>query len=925
MSDGRTESQVRWEMVERLFDAALEIPEEDRADWVRDASAGDDDIYRQVNLLLAGHARGEGFLDRPLAITMATNPRELIGNALAGRYRIEGELGRGGMAVVYLAHEHKHGRQVVLKVLHPGMASTRDIAERFTREVRIIAKLAHPHLIGLIDSGEAAGLLYYVMPFVEGETLRAKLLREHKLPLGESLNLLHDIAAGLAYAHQHGVVHRDLKPENVLCAETHAFLLDFGIAKILEVSPQDASATGEWTIIGTPGYMSPEQHLPGHTIDHRADIYSFGLIAREILLGQRPIVGGPRLGQLGITLDGSTPLPAALSQLIDECLEIDPAARPQTAAELLQRIARLRPSGTIPALPGKKRSGRGIWYASAGAIAVVGAIAWFIRPSVTHPVLPLPVAVAAFSNQTGDSTLDIWGRMGGDWVTQGLQETGLVSVVPWPVSLLASQQYEEEGRKGTLVEHMKKETGALTIVTGSYYLVGDSLQFRVEATDVTAGKLLGAPQPLTVPRDSALSAIRELRERLMGTVGLFTNELIGGMSAGELSRRPPTFDAFVAFDQGIRSSRGQDYPAAAEAFGKAYQLDTSFLAALLYHANALANDAQYARMDSALGTVRPRLNELSETHRHWFTFLEATLAGDGAKAIEAARRRAQASPAGMAWYNLAVVLLRAGQVKEALSALGQADPDRGEMRGWSSYWTQLAHAYHMAGDYERELTAARSMETRFPDRRVALVLEARALAVMGRLAELDSALEVSSTLPPTTYWSQGAAMVVAGQELLAHGNREDGRRFLARGINWLRAELTLHPTERGHRYWLASALYALNRWSEAAEIFTQLSVESPWRGEYSWEAALALYRSGADSAEVARWLRPPAPRERGMFATYRGRLALIQGDREAALSIFADALRLGMEGLTWLHPSGVPDFEMLGEMRNRMPRGILPE
>ena len=924
MSKEPTESQVRWERVERLFDAALDIPEEDRADWVRDASVGDEDLHRAVMQLLAGHRRAPGFLDRPLTITMATNPREVIGQALEGRYRIESELGRGGMAVVYLAYEHKHGRQVVLKVLHPGMASTRDIADRFSREVRIIAKLAHPHLIGLIDSGEAAGLLYYVMPFVQGETLRAKLLREGRLPPSEAIPLLRDIAAGLAYAHQHGVVHRDLKPENVLCAETHSFLMDFGIAKILEASPRDASETGEWTVIGTPGYMAPEQHVPGQVIDHRADIYSFGLIAKEVLLGQRPIVGGPRLADAGITVDEPAPLPAGLAQLIDDCLEIDPPARPESANELLQRLARLRPSGSMQALPAPTRSRLRVWYLSAGAVAVIGAVAWFSRPGRARPDLPVPVAVAPFVNQTGDSTLDIWGRMGGDWVTQGLQETGLVSVVPWPVSLLASQRYEEEGRKGTLVEHMKHETGALTIVTGSYYLVGDSLQFRVEATDASAGKLLGAPQPITVPRDSALSAIRELRERLMGTVGLFTNELIGGTSAGDLSRRPPTFDAFVAFDQGIRNSRDQDYPGAAAQFEKAYQLDTSFLAVLLFQANALANDNQHAKMDSVLGTVRPRLNELSESHRHWFAFLEATLAGDGAGAIEAGRRRVQASPAAMGWYNLALVQLRAGQVNEALSSLGQVDPDRGEMRGWSSYWTQLAHGYHMAGDYERELAAARSLATRYPDRRVALVLEARALAVMGRLAELDSVLDVHSTLPPTTYWSQGAAMVLAGQELLAHGNREDGRRFLARGINWLRAELVLHPEERGHRYWLGSALYALNRWSEAAEIFKKLSTESPTRGDYSWEAALALYRSGADSAEAARWLRPPTPREQGMFATYRARLALIKGDREAALSMFADALRYGVEGLAWLHASGVPDFEMLGEMRSRMPAGILP-
>ena len=167
-------------------------------------------------------------------------------------------------------------------------------------------------------------------------------------------------------------------------------------------------------------------------------------------------------------------------------------------------------------------------------------------------------------------------------------------------------------------------------------------------------------------------------------------------------------------------------------------------------------------------------------------------------------------------------------------------------------------------------------------------------------------------------------MVMAGQELLAHGNKEDGRRYLARGINWLRAELAIHPEERGHRFWLGSALYSLNRWADAAEVFKRLSVESPARGDYSWEAAVALLRAGADSAEVARWLRPPVPRERGMFALYRGRIELIKGNREAALSIFADALRYGVEGLAWVHASGVLDFEMLGDMRTRMPPGILP-
>jgi tetratricopeptide (TPR) repeat protein len=512
--------------------------------------------------------------------------------------------------------------------------------------------------------------------------------------------------------------------------------------------------------------------------------------------------------------------------------------------------------------------------------------------------------------------------MAGDWVTQGLQETGLASVVPWPASLLASERYEPGTGEESLVSHIRKETGAGTVITGSYYLVGDSLQFRVEAIDAARGQLIGAPQPMVVARDSAVTAIREVRDRLMGTVGLFTNEFI--VAARELSRRPPKFDAYVAFDQGLKAARAQDYSASALHYARAYQSDTTFTAALLYQANANWNEGEYARMDSVLGLVRSRLDQLSEFHRNWFVFLEATLAGDGERALAAARATANNAPGSMAWYNLALSALRAGRVDEARAALEKLDPDRGEMRGWSPYWTQLSHVYHMQGNHDRELAAARELRLRYPDRRVGLTLEARALAVMGRLAELDSVLDASSTEPPTTYWSQGAALVVAGEELLAHERREEGRRYLARGVNWLRAELALHPEDRSHRYWLGSALYDLNRWSDAATVFEGLSAETPDRNGYRWLAGLARLRAGADSAEVAGWLRNPGDRERGDYSVILARVAMIKGDREGALSILADGLRYGVDGLVWLHGSAVRDFEMLGEMRSRVPPGILP-
>jgi tetratricopeptide (TPR) repeat protein len=168
-------------------------------------------------------------------------------------------------------------------------------------------------------------------------------------------------------------------------------------------------------------------------------------------------------------------------------------------------------------------------------------------------------------------------------------------------------------------------------------------------------------------------------------------------------------------------------------------------------------------------------------------------------------------------------------------------------------------------------------------------------------------------------------MIVAGEELLSHGRKEEGRRYLARGVNWVRAELAVNPADQNHRYWLGSALYDLNRWSESAAIFERLATEQPARLDYHWLTGLARLRSGADSMEVERWFPVPADWERGEYLVARARVALIRGDREAALSIFADALRYGINGVAWLHGSGVRDFEMLGELRARMPAGILPE
>ncbi len=215
--------------------------------------------------------------------------------ALADRYRIERELGQGGMATVYLAEDLKHHRKVAIKVLKPDLSAAVG-AERFLREIRIAANLTHPHIVPLFDSGSVEGLLYYVMPYIEGESLGARVRRDGSLPVEESLRILREVADALTFAHERGIVHRDIKPENVMLTGGHALVSDFGVAKAISAGAGDAGITTAGMAVGTPAYMAPEQVAADPDTDHRADIYALGTLAYELLAGRTPFTGPQRTG-----------------------------------------------------------------------------------------------------------------------------------------------------------------------------------------------------------------------------------------------------------------------------------------------------------------------------------------------------------------------------------------------------------------------------------------------------------------------------------------------------------------------------------------------------------------------------------------------------------------------------------------------------
>jgi len=313
-----------------------------------------------------------------------------VSAALGDRYRLEMRvdgkpalIGEGGMATVFLAEDVRHDRWVAIKVLKPDVATAIG-AERFLREIHIAAQLHHPHILGLIDSGQADDLLYYVMPYVSGDTLRERIENEGALPIPDAVRLLREVADALGRAHKAGVVHRDIKPENVLIEEGHALVSDFGVAKALSEAT-DAIVTGRSTAgftIGTPAYMAPEQAAGDPTIDHRADIYALGIMAYEMLTGDVPFDSPTPQGMLAaqVSVEPDPPrsrrldVPPMLESLVMKCLIKDPAGRFQRAEEILVALDQMG-TPSMPGFGGAAPPPSPSWFGRLPGAARVGLIA----------------------------------------------------------------------------------------------------------------------------------------------------------------------------------------------------------------------------------------------------------------------------------------------------------------------------------------------------------------------------------------------------------------------------------------------------------------------------------------------------------------------------------------------------------------------
>ena len=511
---------------------------------------------------------------------------EPLAAALTDRYRIERELGRGGMATVYLAHDIRHDRPVALKVLRPELVASLG-PERFLLEIRIAARLRHPHILPVHDSGETAGRLWYTMPYVEGESLRQLLSRERQLPVDRAVRIATQVLGALGYAHGHGVIHRDIKPENILLESDQAVVADFGVARAISAAGEDR-LTETGLALGTPAYMSPEQATASRDLDGRSDLYALGCVLYEMLAGQPPFVGATAQQLLARhAIDPVPPLrtvrdtiPAPVEQSVTRALAKVPADRFATAGEFAEALTRAG-NGVVasPALPRRRSASRIVvpLVAALGLALMVGYL-WWPRPKIVLD--PDLVAVVPF-------------RVGGAAQALGYLREGMIDLVAArlageggvraadPGSVMAAWRRAAGSDAGDLSEsdalHLARRLGAGRLLVGG--AVGTPGHLALNASLLPVGV---AGQRAEAKVEGAADSLPQLVDQLIAQ--LITEEAGAQHGLAGLVNRP--LPALRLYLEAQAAYRRADYADAVLGFSRALDLDSTFAMAGLRLAGA---------------------------------------------------------------------------------------------------------------------------------------------------------------------------------------------------------------------------------------------------------------------------------------------------------------------------------------------------
>lgn len=852
-----TQNRHGWSDVKQIFIEALELPADERAAYLDRTCS--DALRSEVERLLRAHERVSApgsMFDDPLAelagCLMAEvdgrdrDAAEALQSDLSGRYTIERELGSGGMATVYLARDERHGRAVALKVVHAGLGlddASAPGAVQFQREIEFAARLSHPHILPLHDSGTAGGLLYYVMPWVEGESLRDRLARGGRQPLDVTVRVLRDVARALAYAHRRGVVHRDIKPGNILLNQDgDALVSDFGVAKALAATAGPVGATDDsdvfstGLVLGTPAYIAPEQASGDSATDPRADLYSLGVVAYEMLTGTSPFGGRPAHELLAAhrsempepLLSRRPETPPVLAALVMRLLAKSPAHRPHDAGEVLQTLDAVSAGlgATGDGTPAGSRRDAVRLLALSGAVLLLvllgGAVLAGGWPRGTTPAEP-SIAVLPFVNTNGN----IEDEPFSDGLTDEL--IGALSGVPGLQVAGRTSTFALKGR-GLSVQAIADTLGVTTVLEGSVRRDGDQLKVTTQLVDARDDRVIWSQA-----YDREFRDVFEVQEQIArDIVTALSVRLTGSGAPGRLVEYgTDDLEAYQLYLKGrfLFNTRQRD----------------GLLRARTYFQQAIEVDPSYARAYAGLADVYNTLGVFGYERPH-DAFPNARAAAEHAIALDSLLAEAHAALAHQLFvyeWNWKA----AGPAFERAIALNPAYP---EVR---LFYGMYLHNTRRHDEALAQLQIARTLDPLVPTGALTGRVYVNTKQPDAAIRDLREALELNPRLD--------LAHQVLGHAYLQKGDYPEAVASMQRA-----AELS-GPRDSAQ---LAYIYAASGQPTEARRIVRRLLATAPQRYLPPFHVAMA-YAGLGDADEAFRWLET-AYDER---ASFMDGLAVITG------------------------------------------------
>ncbi|MBI3791225.1 MAG: serine/threonine protein kinase [Gemmatimonadetes bacterium] len=808
-----------------------------------------------------------------------TDLKAIVSAALADRYTFEGDVGQGGMATVYRARDLRHGSSVAIKVLRPELVVALG-GERFTREVRITAALQHPNILPLLDSGEADGLPYYVMPFVDGASLAQRLAREGPLPIDEAVQYVAEIADGLAYAHSKGLIHRDLKPANILLSQGHALLADFGVARVLDTTGGDV-LTDSGLALGTAAYMSPEQ-AAGERVDKRADIYALGCVLYELLTGSPPFTGASQRQIMARHAVDPVPsvrtvrreVPQALEAAIAKALAKTPGDRFADAAEFRKAILIGQSSPVLEAVPSRSDRNRVLGGFAVTAVLAVLAIVLARRPApaaldedrvMVYPLV-LPAGWKGSASAGEDVSTMIGSAMDGAGALRWIDGWQLL-----PPALRDNMRaLSDSGARALARLHRCRY-----FITGRIAVhAADSAEVLLTLNDLTKD----AP----VKQQGAFALASEAwRAGLRAVTTMLPSLIRSGQAKPDQSwadRNPQAVASFLAGEAAFRRVQVEQ---ALTHYKAAVASDSAFGLAALHGAQA----AEWVhRNDDAIGLARLATKHARTPRERAFAAgLTAFLVGHADSAVTALRAALALDPAmAVAWMQLGETYIHLLPSRGNTDSLA-ADALRHALALDSGATHFLFHEVQLvarAGEAKRTDSLARRFVASAQDS--SLVAEVAIIADCVRGQFTTSAARTVATRTPRALQSalkalglRYAGCVLAGDRMLlevdtANTGEADGRRFFA-----LVALVQLHVARGQPDSAVAEIERFLARWKQGSSLYPEYATVVPAF------AARARQVAAEDSAKAGIGFRGLPYTSRlwveGVWAAMDGRLAMAQG------------------------------------------------